>query len=356
MNPENHPHLKLFAAWDQGPVLSPSAYMVGSSAAFQKLEKELRSAAQWEGDPVLLVGERGTGKELAAKALHAWSRRRGRKLLAISMPALHNDLLADELFGHERHAYTGATECRKGAFAEADRGTLFLDEIADLTPTAQAGLLRVIDTGEVKPIGANLPFRVNVRLITATNQDLQKLVRDGKFRADLYDRLRAFEIRVPPLRERLEDIPMLAGHFLRECCEEHGCALGKSREHRCRKEAPAECVEQSFCQMLLTYSWPGNIRDLRRIVRRSRSNHPHAVLDQSHIRLLIEEEKTSCLETCENADRSLDGNSRTHIAYVLKLCAFNISRTAVELGIPRTTLRDKIKRLKIFSGSTPTHI
>ena len=200
------------------------------------------------------MGERGTGKELVAGALVAASRRRG-SYCKVNCAALPIELLASELFGHRRGAFTGATERRAGLLASADEGTIFLDEIGDLSPQGQAMLLRVLEDQQVRPLGADESIQVNVRVIAATNRNLEAAVEQGSFRADLLDRLREVVLTVPPLRDRVEDIPLLAKHFLALHMNRHG--------HRVRGLAP------SAQHTLTTYAWPGNVRQLQHALSRA---------------------------------------------------------------------------------------
>jgi two-component system response regulator HydG len=201
---------------------------------------------------VLILGESGTGKELVAQAIHYGGRRAERPLVKVSCAALPEGLLESELFGHERGAFTGARDRRKGRFELAHGGTLFLDEVGDLSPQTQAKLLRVLQEQEFERVGGTETIRVDVRLITATNRDLEGLVGEGSFREDLYYRLNVVPIRVPPLRERVEDIPILAAHFLRAFAERGG--------------KPAPEVTAEALALLCRHSWPGNVRELQHVV------------------------------------------------------------------------------------------
>ena len=198
---------------------------------------------------VLVLGENGTGKELAAKALHLNSPRKNKPFVAMNCAALNENLLDDEMFGHEPGAYTGADKLRKGRFEYANGGTLFLDEIGDMPLTLQAKLLRVLENGEVSRIGSNDSIKVDVRLVAATNRTLETLIADGKFRQDLYFRLKVGTLRMPALRERRGDIPLLTMHFLKDFNQRHGKKV----------ERVSEAVWRAFNN----YHWPGNVRELR---------------------------------------------------------------------------------------------
>jgi Nif-specific regulatory protein len=203
---------------------------------------------------VLIEGETGTGKELVASAVHYRSRRRDKLFVAQNCAALPENLLESELFGHRKGAFTGATEDKKGLFEIADGGTLFLDEVAEISPPLQSKLLRVLQEGEVRPIGAARPRHVDVRIVAATNRRLEHEVRAGRFREDLYYRLNVFPLRVPALRERRDDIPLLAGAFLRKYALELGKAVGG--------------FSQQAMELLVAYDWPGNVRELQNEVQR----------------------------------------------------------------------------------------
>jgi predicted ATP-dependent protease len=192
--------------------------LVGQSPNFLKFERELKQAASHSRASVLIRGERGSGKELAAYGIHYFSKRREGPFVSVLTPAITESLQADELFGHERSSFTGADKLRKGKFLIAEGGTVFLDEVGNLSPALQSTLLRVLDHGEIQPVGRDLPLNVNVRVVAATNMDLDQIVAEGGLRGDLFDRLNVIELKVPPLRERHEDIPLLIRFFLeREC-------------------------------------------------------------------------------------------------------------------------------------------
>jgi transcriptional regulator with GAF, ATPase, and Fis domain len=220
--------------------------IVGGSRAILALRELIGRVAPTEAT-VLVVGERGTGKELVARALHAGSRRAARPFVAVNCAALPPELLAAELFGHERGAFTGALQQRAGLLAAAQGGTLFLDEIGDLSPEGQAMLLRFLQEGEVRPLGSDQIVRLDVRVLAATNRDLERAMGKGRFRADLYDRLSDFVLSVPPLRERREDLPLLIEHFLRLHARRHGL--------------PVLAVSPGARRVLAGHRWPGTGED-----------------------------------------------------------------------------------------------
>jgi two-component system response regulator HydG len=225
--------------------------VVGNSPKMQRVLQLLRAYAPTSAS-VLIFGENGTGKELAARALHFNSPRKNKPFVPLNCAALHENLLDDDMFGHEEGAFTGAKGSRKGRFEYANGGTLFLDEVGDMPLALQAKLLRVLENGEVVRIGANEPIRVDVRIITATNRDLEAAVRDGKFRLDLYHRLKVGVIRLPSLRDRKEDIPQLSAHFLKELARRHG--------------KPVPRVASNVWRAFEAYDWPGNVRELRNLL------------------------------------------------------------------------------------------
>ena len=204
--------------------------------------------------PVLVLGESGTGKELVARALHEFGARKGKSYFSENCAAIPETLLESELFGHKRGSFTGAIADRKGHFVAADGGTIFLDEIGDMSPTMQTKLLRVLQDGEVRPVGGQETFHVDVRVIAATNRDLREMVGKGRFREDLYFRLAVLEIRLPPLRDRKEDIPILAEYFLAR-------AIGEAKRE--------VALSPQALESLVAHSWPGNVRELENEIRRA---------------------------------------------------------------------------------------
>ncbi len=227
--------------------------IIGESRAMKTLFEQLRKVVDTRVT-VLIEGETGTGKELISSAVHYWSNRREKLFVAQNCAALPESLLESELFGHKRGAFTGATEDKKGLFELAHEGTLFLDEVGEMPLSLQAKLLRVLQEGEVRPVGSNHTRKVDVRIVAATNRDLETEVREGRFREDLYYRLKVFPLRLPSLRERREDIPLLAGHFLKRYSEEFGRAVRGFSQH---------AMEQ-----MQAYPWPGNVRELENEVQR----------------------------------------------------------------------------------------
>lgn len=225
--------------------------VVGNSMAMNRVISRLRLVAPSPAT-VLIRGENGTGKELVAQAIHNNSPRKHKPFVALNCAVLSEGILESELFGHERGAFTGAERRRKGRFEYANGGSLFLDEVGDLPMSTQIKLLRVIESREIMRVGSNEPIKVNVRLISATNRDIEQLVTNGEFRQDLYYRLKVVTINLPPLRERREDIPLLADRFLKDFSETHG--------------RPAPTISTAVMRVLRAYDWPGNVRELRNIL------------------------------------------------------------------------------------------
>jgi two-component system response regulator HydG len=225
--------------------------VIGNSPRMREVIRNLQAIAQTNAT-VLILGETGTGKELVAHAIHNNSPRKNKPFAAMNVTALNENLIDDELFGHEAGAFTGADKVRKGRFEYANGGTLFLDEIGDMPLTLQAKLLRVLENKEVFRIGSNEPIKVNVRLVSATHRDLEAAIAEGKFRQDLYQRLKVLTVKLPPLRERREDIPLLAARFIKEFNAQHG-------KH-------VTTIAEPVRKAMAAYDWPGNVRELRNFI------------------------------------------------------------------------------------------
>ncbi|MBZ0120531.1 MAG: sigma 54-interacting transcriptional regulator [Sandaracinaceae bacterium] len=265
--------------------------------------------------PVLVTGETGTGKELVARALHAESRRATGPFVAVNAAALPSTLIASELFGHVRGAFTGATNEHRGLFQQADRGTLFLDEVAELPIDLQAWLLRVLETGDVRPLGAERVRKVDVRVVVATHVDLERAVRERRFRADLYWRLAVLTIVVPSLASRRDDIKPLAEHLLDRLDLEE------------RRTLTSEAI-----QVLALHPWPGNVRELRAVLMRAVALSPCTRLDAEDMIRAIG------MTFRQSADHASDP-----FAAALVATNGNVSAAARLLGVPRTTLRDRVR-------------
>ena len=316
--------------------------LVGSSPAMIEVYKLVARVSPGRST-VLLEGESGTGKELIARAIHANSPRRNRPFVPVNCAALPEPLLESELFGHEKGAFTGAVGAKQGLFESADDGTIFLDEIGDVGSALQVKLLRVLQEQELRRVGGTAPLRVNVRIIAATNRDLAKLVKDGKFREDLYYRLNVVRILLPPLRERREDVPMLAHHFLRKCAESSGQTIGGF--------VPDTMV------LLERYDWPGNVRELENVVERaaSLSHGPFVLPDDlpEIVRLGASAAKADSGARKTSLDDpylTLEEVEKRHLARVVKETAGNKVRAAKILGIDRRTLYRMAERFGLELG------
>jgi len=277
---------------------------------------------------VLIEGESGTGKELLVRAIHKNSWRKGRPFLTVSS-GLPETLLESELFGYVKGAFTGALTDKKGLFELADSGTLFLDEISDTSPALQTRLLRAIQEKEIRRVGGEKFTQVDVRLVAATNKSLVTLVKDGKFREDLYYRINVMPVYISPLRERKEDIIPLAKHFIEKYAE------------RYQKEVKGIDVEST--EELLNYNWPGNIRELEHTIERGVALASSSILDNTSLLFLPEDEKLWLPETELDTYSSLKEKEKTQIIETLKKNKWNYTESAEELGISRTTLWRRMK-------------
>ncbi len=306
------------------------AGMVGTSPGMRRVYALMQQAA--EGDiTVLIRGESGTGKELVARSFHVNSPRKQGPFVAVNCAAIPETLIESELFGHERGAFTGATEQRTGAFERAHGGTILLDEIGDMPYALQGKLLRVLQEREIQRVGGTAPIPVDIRVMTATNKDLERAVRDGEFRQDLFYRVSAFPIAIPPLRERREDIPLLARHFL----ESHAERAGKS----------ISGISTAALRLLLQYDWPGNVRELENAIERAVLLEPDEVLQAGSLPTQL-----SPVLPAER-DHSMPAGvlplvevERRALAQALEATDNNVTRAALALGISRATLHRKLKR------------
>ncbi len=303
--------------------------IVGRSRAIKRVLKAVETVAPTDAS-VLILGETGTGKELVARALHNLSPRRDNTLVKVNCATLPAGLIEDELFGHEKGAFTGALTKKIGRFELADEGTIFLDEIGDLPLDLQTKLLRVLQEGEFERVGGSGTIKVNVRVIAATNRDLEKAMAEGKFRQDLFYRLNVFPIQLPPLRERREDIPLLARYFV----SKHGAKLGKK----------IETISEKTMEALSTYRWPGNIRELENVIERSVITSQGAQLDLGN---WLQRSDTGPVQKSIPTLLELE---REHILRTLRLTGWKVSgeRGAAEvLGLKPTTLEARMKKLGI---------
>ncbi len=334
--------------------------LIGRSVAMQEIYRSIARLTTTDLT-VMVNGESGTGKELVARALHDYGRRRTGPFVAINMAAIPRELIESELFGHERGAFTGAMNRAQGRFEQAAGGTLFLDEIGDMPAEAQTRLLRVLQEGEFTTVGGRQPIRANVRIVAATHRDLRQAIRAGQFREDLFYRLNVVPIRLPPLRERLEDIPVLARHFLE-----------KARE----SGLPAKSLDQSAIERLRQHRWPGNVRELENLMRRlaalyaqetitdevigtelletgidaeqphSGTPEPLALAVERHIRQFLAASRDG-MPMRDIYDQVIAEVERPLIQMTLSATRGNQIKAASMLGLNRNTLRKKIRDLDI---------
>jgi DNA-binding NtrC family response regulator len=282
---------------------------------------------------VLITGETGTGKELLARYIHAHSLRKDKTFLAVNCGAFTEELLANELFGHEKGAYTGAVNTKKGLLEIASGGTLFLDEITEMSPTMQVKLLRVLQEKEFLRIGGTDPIKIDVRFIAATNRDLKKEIEAGRFREDLYFRLNVVSFRLPPLAERKEDIPLLSYFFLKKYAKEM---------HKEVKE-----IEESAMEILMDYDFPGNVRELENIIARAVALTGSDKISESHLPEDLRKLKIFTYRKKEKTLPSLEEQEKEYIKLVLKETGWNKTLTAQILGIDRATLWRKLKKYEL---------
>jgi two-component system nitrogen regulation response regulator GlnG len=344
------------AEMEQGDERLP---LIGRSPAMQEIYRIIARLTQADLT-VMISGESGTGKELVARALHDYGKRRNGSFVAVNMAAIPKELIESELFGHERGAFTGATGRGVGRFEQAEGGTLFLDEIGDMPLEAQTRLLRVLQQGEYTTVGGRVPIRTDVRIIAATNRDLRQLIQQGLFREDLFYRLNVVPLRLPPLRERIEDIPDLVRHFLRKA-EADGLPLKR--------------FDGAALDRLKTHTWPGNVRELENLIRRLVVLSPDEVLNEDAVSAeltqlersmpISDDEEVSLATMVERHlathfaeygerlppsglyDRVIREVERPLIAISLAAARGNQIRAAQLLGLNRNTLRKKIRELGV---------
>ncbi|MBI3592497.1 MAG: sigma-54-dependent Fis family transcriptional regulator, partial [Nitrospirae bacterium] len=313
--------------------LSKKCKLIGDSPKMAALRQQIEMAAQ-SNSRVLILGESGTGKELVARLLHEKSIRSKEPFVEVNCAAIPQELIESELFGHEKGAFTGATERKNGKFELADKGTLFLDEIGDMSLQTQAKVLRVIETQVFQRVGGNRNIKVDVRIIAATNKTLSEEVKKGNFRDDLYFRLNVIPIILPPLRERREDIPLLTSHLIETLASENGMKI---------KE-----IEPDVIKMFQVYDWPGNIRELKNVVERLLIMVPSKVVTKTDVEIL------GILRTKQVAKKydyfsyntlkdARDAFERDFITRKLEENNWNISKTSESIAIERSNLHKKIK-------------
>jgi two-component system response regulator HydG len=325
---------------ESGPVTTPTdddttnPLMVGHSPAVIQVVKTLARVARTQAT-VMLQGESGTGKELAARMLHRYSDRADQRLVTANCGAMPEGLLESELFGHVRGAFTGAAAARSGLFREADKGTVFLDEVGDVSPALQARLLRVLQEHEILPVGSDQAVKVDVRIIAATHRDLSALVREGRFREDLYYRLNVVSVTLPPLRERAQDVPLLIDHFLRTLAKRHA-------------RGPV-AVDPAAQERLLAYDWPGNVRELHNVLERALVLAEQDVIGPEHLPANVRGALPDAPRPpADSPDLiSLAELERRHVLRVLRSTEGNREAAARILGISRRTLTRMLQRWEV---------
>ncbi|HHI98017.1 MAG TPA: sigma-54-dependent Fis family transcriptional regulator [Thermodesulfatator atlanticus] len=329
---------KLWQEWGYGEI-------IGKSKAMRRVFALIEKVADTEST-VLILGESGTGKELVARAIHAASDRREGPFIPVNCGAIPEELLESELFGHEKGAFTGAIKTRIGRFELAHGGTIFLDEIAEMSPKLQVKLLRVLQERTFERIGGTKPIKVDIRVIAATNKDLEKEVKEGRFREDLYYRLNVIPIKLPPLRERLEDIPLLVEHFLARFSN--------------RKKEPVQGISKEALECLMKHDWPGNVRELENVIERMviLSNGSQLTLEDVPEYIL---EKTGTVKTTAYVQEFDIPDEGVHLPTLVAEFEKNLILKALEktgwvknraaklLRINRTTLIEKMKKQKIMA-------
>ncbi|NMA44112.1 MAG: sigma-54-dependent Fis family transcriptional regulator [Oligosphaeraceae bacterium] len=308
--------------------------IIGNSAIMAQLLSEAKQVAEAR-TTVLITGESGTGKELFANAIHKMSPRCDQPFVVVHCAALNENLLESELFGHEKGAFTGATERQIGRFERADRGSLFLDEIGEISPATQVKLLRVLENRQVERVGGSKPISIDVRLLAATNRDLKKMVAEGSFREDLYYRLNVVNLHLPPLRDRREDIEPLLNHYLQIAAEDNAKKIN--------------AFSSEAIKVLLSYDWPGNVRELRNAVERMVVFARGSTLTLNDVPVEIRQALGEQLQSAKPKDSievdtlDIKANEKNVIMQALTKCDGNRSKASELLGISRRTLQRKLK-------------
>jgi DNA-binding NtrC family response regulator len=304
-------------------------FIVGKSPKLEQLIETIRRVGPTDSS-VLIMGETGTGKELVARAVHYASQRSENRFVAFNCAAFSEDLLANELFGHEKDAFTGATSMKTGLFEAADGGTVFLDEVGDMPQSMQIRLLRVLQEKAVLRVGGTDPVPVDVRVVAATNRDLKQMVNSGEFRSDLYYRLNVVTLYIPPLAERKDDIPLLARHFL--------------QKHAKKQDKRIAGITDEMMEILMNYPFPGNVRELENIIERAVTLAVGDYLDAKDLPEDLKSIRFRAIRTKSGALPTLQDREREYIQYVLTECGGNQTRAAQVLGIDRVSLWRKLKK------------
>jgi two-component system nitrogen regulation response regulator NtrX len=315
--------------------------MVGESVAMRALRKQISIVAPTDGR-VLIYGESGTGKELVAHAIHAQSRRAGAPFVEVNSAAIPEELVESELFGHVKGSFTGATAAKKGKFELADGATLFLDEIGDMSAAVQAKVLRVLEEQRFEPVGSGSSVQVDVRVIAATNKRLDLEIEQGKFRPDLFYRLNVIPFELPPLRERLEDVPLLVDYFNRNFSQAYG---------KTPKEFMPEAIEE-----LQNYSWPGNVRELRNTIERVVIMNPAVKVSDGDLPPHGKEEAPAASFRFPSFKEATEAYHREFIQRKLDEAEGNVSRAAELMGVDRSHLYRRMRALGIANRSERTAV
>lgn len=306
--------------------------MIGDSVAMRALRKQISIVAPTDGR-VLITGESGTGKELVARAIHSHSKRAGSPFVEVNSAAIPEELVESELFGHAKGAFSGAIVAKKGKFAIADGGTLFLDEIGDMSPRVQAKMLRVLEEQRFEAVGSNASVKVDVRVVSATNQRLDDLIDKGEFRHDLFYRLNVIPFQIPPLRERAEDIPALISHFSRKFSIDYS-------------KTPKD-FDESALEAMQGYSWPGNIRELKNTIERIVIMNPGRKVSASDLPIFSSEPPPSSSFRFPSFKEAIDAYQREFISWKLEENEGNVAKTAESMGVDRSHLYRKMRNLGI---------
>lgn len=315
--------------------LNQEYVMIGDSIVMRALRKQISIVAPTDGR-VLISGESGTGKELVARAIHNQSKRKNASFIEINSAAIPEELVESELFGHAKGAFSGAMQAKKGKFEVADGGTLFLDEIGDMSPRVQAKMLRVLEEQRFEPVGSNNAVSVDVRVISATNKRLEDLIENGEFRNDLFYRLNVIPFQIPPLRERLEDVPQLVEHFNRKFSYDYG------KKPKIFSETSIEAMQN--------YAWLGNVRELKNTVERIVIMNAKIEIGVDDLPIFSSEIPPSSSYRFQNFKDATEAYQREFISKKLEENEWNVSKTAEVLGIDRSHLHRRIKNLGINIG------
>ena len=308
--------------------------MIGNSSPMQEVKRIIDTAAATNAR-VFITGENGTGKELVARAIYRKSKRSDKPFIKVNCAAIPDELIESELFGHEKGSFTGALARRLGKFELADKGTIFLDEICDMSQSAQAKVLRVLQEQQFERVGGNDVITVDVRVIAATNVDVKEAIEQGRFREDLYYRLNVIPIYVPPLSERKDDIPLLVDYFLEKFAREHGLGVKQ--------------MSDSAMHFMANYAWPGNVRELKNVIERLTIMVPSEVIELDDIKKHIEsyDYEDTIVKNSSSLKKAREQFEKEYIIKALKQFDKNVSATAKPLGIERTNLHRKIRQYHI---------